>query len=67
MLKSVTGKTTTPGYWDKEGKAKDTHRDTDFSGHQPPECWRCGKELWPDGTCSGCRPPTNLFREEATA
>jgi hypothetical protein len=41
---------------------------TDFSGHPPPPtCWRCGKELWPDGSCSGCRPTSNLFGEEATA
>jgi hypothetical protein len=75
MLKSVTGKVSTPGYWNKEGKApqEDAHTDTDISGDGgPPTCWQCGAELvWPDeqqrGTCSRCRPATNLFGEETTA
>jgi hypothetical protein len=41
------------------------------TGGMPP-CWQCGRELvWPDdqqrGTCSRCRPTTNLFGEETTA
>src|SRR3954452_9159514 len=31
------------------------------------QCWQCGRELWPDGTCSRCRPPTEgLFDDETT-
>jgi hypothetical protein len=70
MLKAMTGKITTPGYWDKEGKTEDTSTDTDFSGHgveddesvsfddlfNDPNCPSCGKQLWPDGSCSNCRP-----------
>jgi hypothetical protein len=45
---------------------------TSDGGSDMPPCWQCGAELvWPDeqqrGTCSRCRPATNLFGEETTA
>jgi hypothetical protein len=42
---------------------------SNFSGDpdEEPTCWQCGKGLWPDGSCSRCRPAANLFGEETTA
>ena len=67
-----------PSPQEERGRDSNKHsRVTDISGEDGgggdmPECWQCGAELiWPDaqqrGTCSRCRPTTNLFGEETTA
>ncbi|MFL6044852.1 MAG: bifunctional DNA primase/polymerase [Propionibacteriaceae bacterium] len=57
----------------KQERGRDSNKHspiTDISGEDgggAPICWQCGKELWPDGSCSGCRPPRNLFSNEAVS